>query len=57
MEFAMRESTSEIQQKTQQLFRSLDKGIDDMEQGKELPLREAFQKISEVREQRKYGRV
>lgn len=31
------------------LFRMLDKGIADMEAGRELPLEEAFQKIEELR--------
>jgi len=35
------------------LFRELDKGIDDMEAGRELPLEEAFRKITELREQRR----
>ena len=32
------------------LFRVLDRGIDDMEAGRELPWDEAFQKIRELRE-------
>lgn len=39
------------------LFALLDRGIDDMEQGRELPLEEAFQKISELRDSRRNGRV
>ena len=31
------------------LLRALDKGIDDMEAGRELPLEEAFAKITELR--------
>lgn len=31
----------------------LDLGIDDMEAGRELPLDEAFQKITEMRDQRR----
>lgn len=57
MDLAMQESNTEMRHKTQTLFQLLDKGIDDMEQKNELPLSEAFQKISEVREQRRYGRV
>lgn len=34
------------------LFQLLDRGIDDMEAGRELPLDEAFQKINELRERR-----
>ena len=33
------------------LFRELDKGLDDVEAGRELPLEEAFQKVTELREQ------
>lgn len=40
-----------------ELFALLDRGIDDMEQGRELPLDEAFQKISELRDSRRNGRV
>ncbi|MCM1431459.1 MAG: hypothetical protein NC180_08510 [Muribaculaceae bacterium] len=35
------------------LFQMLDKGIDDMEAGRELPLDEAFQKITELRDIRR----
>lgn len=55
MDFAMKENQLETQQ--QKLFRLLDKGIEDMEQGNELLLHEAFQRIREVREQRKYEKV
>ena len=34
-------------------FRFLDRGIDDMESGRELPLDDAFKKICELREVRK----
>ncbi len=39
------------------LLRELDRGIDDMEAGRELPLEAAFQKISELRMKRKNARV
>lgn len=39
------------------LYSELDKGIDAMEAGNELPLEEAFQKISELREHRRRARV
>lgn len=39
------------------LFRELDKGIDDMEAGRELPLEEAFRKISELREHRRNAKA
>ena len=39
------------------LFHELDKGIDDMEAGRELPLEEAFRKITELREQRRNAKA
>lgn len=38
-------------------LRMLDRGIDDMEAGRELPLQDAFKKISELRISRRNGRV
>lgn len=38
-------------------LRMLDRGIDDMEAGRELPLEDAFQKISELRTIRRNARV
>lgn len=35
----------------------LDRGIDDMEAGRELPLEDAFKKITELRDARRNGRV
>ena len=35
------------------LLQMLDRGIDDMEAGRELPLDEAFQKIAELRDRRR----
>lgn len=34
------------------ILRALDQGIEDMKAGRELPLDEAFQKISEIRKAR-----
>ena len=39
------------------LMRMLDRGIDDMEAGRELPLDEAFQKITELRDKRRKARA
>lgn len=39
------------------ILHMLDRGIDDMEAGRELPLEEAFQKISELRKIRRNARV
>lgn len=38
-------------------LRKLDRGIDDMEAGRELPIGEAFQKISELRKNRRDARI
>ena len=38
-------------------LRKLDRGIDDMEAGRELPFEDAFQKISELRMSRRNARV
>lgn len=35
----------------------LDRGIDDMEAGRELPLDRAFEKINELRKERRFARV
>jgi len=41
----------------EQLLRMLDRGIDDMEAGRELPLEDAFKKITELRDARRNGRI
>lgn len=38
-------------------LRMLDRGIDDMEAGRELPLEDAFKKITELRATRRNARV
>lgn len=38
-------------------LRMLDRGIDDMEAGRELPLNDAFKKIKELRDARRNARV
>lgn len=38
-------------------LRMLDRGIDDMEAGRELPLEDAFKKIAELRDARRNTRV
>ena len=40
-----------------ELFRMLDRGIDDMEAGRELPLDEAFEMITKLREARRNERA
>ena len=41
----------------ERLLKMLDRGIDDMEAGRELPLTEAFVKISELRNRRRNAKV
>ena len=41
--------TSDKNQENNHLLRILDRGIDDMEAGRELPLEDAFRKITELR--------
>lgn len=39
------------------ILRMLDRGIDDMEAGRELPLEDAFKKITELRDIRRNARI
>lgn len=39
------------------VFQALDRGIDDMENGRELPLEEAFEQIQALRDKRRNARV
>lgn len=39
------------------LMKMLDRGIDEMESGRELPLDEAFQKIRELRKRKRNARA
>jgi len=56
MDFIINESQNSVKEEVN-LFRILDRGIDDMEAGHELPLDEAFQKISELRDSRRRARA
>ena len=46
-----------VLQQDDDLLQMLDRGIDDMEAGRELPLDEAFQKITELRDIRRNARA
>lgn len=46
-----------VNQNNKSLLSMLDRGIDDMESGRELPLDEAFEKITELRNIRRNARV
>ncbi len=49
MEAAIDNRVKDTSQGNENLTGMLDRGIDDMEEGRELPLDEAFQKITELR--------
>lgn len=57
MDTALTNRKKELSQRDEYLMRMLDRGIDDMEAGKELPLDEAFQKIRELRDNRRSARA
>lgn len=44
-------------QEKEELFRMLDRGIDDMEEGRELPLEEALNAVDRLVERRKRARA
>lgn len=44
-------------QNEKSLLRMLDRGIDDMEAGRELSLDEAFEKVTELRDIRRNARI
>lgn len=48
---------AERMHENESFLRMLDRGIDDMEAGRELPLEAAFQKITELRDDRRNARV
>lgn len=41
----------------EELFRMIDRGIDDMKEGRELPLEEAFKELDKLVETRKIARA
>lgn len=57
MEMALDNRGKDTLQENKNLMRMLDRGIDDMEAGRELPLDEAFQKITELRDKRRNARA
>lgn len=48
---------AERMHENESFLRMLDRGIDDMEAGRELPLEDAFKKITELRAARRNARV
>lgn len=57
MDTALNDRKINVLQREEYLMRMLDRGIDDMEAGKELPLDDAFQKIRELRDNRRSARA
>ena len=57
MELAPRKKQQDEQYGRNDVFGMLDRGIDDMEENRELPIEEAVQKITELREIRRNARV
>lgn len=56
MELAKNRLTEKLHE-NESFLRMLDRGIDDMEAGRELPLNDAFNKITELRDARRNARV
>jgi hypothetical protein len=56
MSGALKEVTIEKKLNDNHLLRLLDRGIDDMEADRVLPLEEAFEKITELRNKRRDAR-
>ena len=57
MEAALIINQINIQQDNETFLRMLDRGIDDMEAGREMSLEEAFEKITELRNMRRNARA
>lgn len=57
MDIAVDTRGKDTLQGNENLMRALDRGIDDMEAGRELPLDEAFHKITELRDKRRNARA
>ena len=56
MEATLNINQADTQQDNEALFIMLDRGIDDMEAGRETPVEEAFEKITELRYMYRKGR-
>lgn len=57
MDMAVDTRGKDTLQGNENLMRALDRGIDDMGAGRELPLDEAFHKIRELRDKRRNARA
>ena len=57
MELTNKIPTTDKNQENNHLLCMLDRGIDDMKAGRELPLEDAFCKITELRDARRNARI
>lgn len=57
MEVAFNNRQVSVNRKDEVLYGKLDRAIDDMEKGRVLPLEEAFEKITEMRNTRRNARM
>ena len=57
MELTLNSTQIIEEQNNDTVFGMLDRGIDDVEEGRELPLEEAFEKITELRNMRRNART
>ena len=57
MELTKKVPTTDKNKENNHLLCMLDRGIDDMEAGRELPLEDAFRKIAELRDARRNARI
>ena len=57
MESALSINQINTQQDNETLFRMLHRGVDDIEAGREMPIEEAFEKITELRNIGRNARV
>lgn len=57
MDAVLNINQTNTQQDNEALLRMLDRGIDDMEAGREIPIEEAFEKITELRNMRRNARA
>ena len=57
MELTKKIPTTDENKKNNHLLHMLDRGIDDMEADRELPLEDAFRKITELRDARRNTRI
>ncbi len=57
MELTKKIPITDKSQENSHLLHMLDRGIDDMEAGRELPVEDAFRKITELRDARRNARI